>query len=47
MKKYVVTASLLAGLSMVSGAAFAQTGSVGANFTKVDTDFGDARRLRR
>lgn len=42
MKKYVVTASLLAGLSMVSGTAFAQTGSVGANFTKVDTDFGDA-----
>lgn len=42
MKKYVVTASLLAGLSMVSGAAFAQTsGSVGANYTKVDTDFGD------
>lgn len=43
MKKYVVTASLLAGLSMVSGAAFAQTsGSVGANFSKIDTDFGDA-----
>jgi len=42
VKKYVVTASLLAGLSMVSGAAFAQTsGSVGANYTKVDTDFGD------
>lgn len=42
MKKYVVTASLMAGLSMVSGAAFAQTGSVGANYTRVDTDFGDA-----
>lgn len=42
MKKYVVTASLMAGLSMVSGAAFAQTGSVGANFTRVDTNFGDA-----
>ncbi len=41
MKKYVVTASLMAGLSMVSGAAFAQTGSVGANYTRVDTDFGD------
>ncbi len=42
MKKYVVTASLMAGLSMVSGAAFAQTsGSVGANFTRIDTDFGD------
>lgn len=42
MKKYVVTASLLAGLSMVSGNAFAQTGSVGANYTRIDTDFGDA-----
>lgn len=43
MKKYVVTASaVMAALSMVSGTAFAQTGSVGANFTKVDTDFGDA-----
>jgi hypothetical protein len=42
MKKHVVTASVLAGLSMISGAAFAQTGSVGANFTKIDTDFGDA-----
>ena len=43
MKKYVVTASLLAGLSMVSGAAFAQTsGSAGLNLTRIDTDFGDA-----
>ncbi len=42
MKKYVVTASVLAGLSMISGTAFAQTGSVGANFTKIDSDFGDA-----
>jgi hypothetical protein len=41
MKKYVVTASLMAGLSMISGAAFAQTGSVGANVLRVDTDFGD------
>lgn len=41
MKKHVVTASVLAGLSMVSGQALAQTGSVGANFVKVDTDFGD------
>jgi hypothetical protein len=42
MKKHVVTAaSVLAGLSMISGTAFAQTGSVGANFVKVDTDFGD------
>ena len=43
MKKYVVTASLLAGLSMISGAAFAQTsGSAGLNVTRIDTDFGDA-----
>lgn len=42
MKKHVVTAaSILAGLSMISGTAVAQTGSVGANFVKVDTDFGD------
>lgn len=41
MKKHVVTASVLAGLSMVSGQALAQTGSVGANFVKVDTNFGD------
>ena len=42
MKKYVVTASLMAGLSMVSGAAFAQTGSVGVNAVRIDTDLGDA-----
>ena len=43
MKKYVVTAaSILAGLSMVSGAAYAQSGSVGVNAVRVDTDFGDA-----
>lgn len=42
MKKFVVSASLLAGLSMISGAAFAQTGSVGVSGTRVDTDFGDA-----
>lgn len=42
MKKYVVTASLLAGLSMISGAAYAQAvGTVGANFQRVDTDAGD------
>ncbi len=41
MKKHVVTVSVLAGLSMISGQAFAQTGSAGANFNKVDTDFGD------
>lgn len=42
MKKYVVTASVLAGLSMVSGTAFAQVGTVGAGVTHVDTDGGDA-----
>ena len=42
MKKYVVTAaSVVAGLSMMAGAAHAQTGTVGVNYTKVDTDFGD------
>ncbi|MDP3492516.1 MAG: hypothetical protein Q8R82_05340 [Hyphomonadaceae bacterium] len=42
MKKYVVSASLLAGLSMVSGAAFAQTsGTIGANIAHVDPDNGD------
>jgi hypothetical protein len=41
VKKYVVTASLLAGLSMVSGNAFAQTtGTVGANFSHIDADGG-------
>lgn len=42
MKKYVVTASLMAGLSMVSGAAFAQVGTVGAGIQHADTDFGDS-----
>ena len=42
MKKYVVTASLLAGFSMFSGAAFAQSGTIGAGVTHVDTDAGDA-----
>lgn len=42
MKKHVVTASVLAGLSMISGTAFAQTGSAGVNVLRVDTDFGDA-----
>jgi len=42
VKKYVVTASLLAGLSMVSGAAFAQTsGTIGATVAHVDPDNGD------
>jgi len=43
VKKYVVTASLMAGLSMISGAAYAQTsGSVGVNAARADTDFGDS-----
>lgn len=42
MKNYVVTASLLAGLSMFSGAAFAQTsGTIGATVAHVDPDNGD------
>lgn len=42
MKKYVVTAaSVVAGLSMMSGAAFAQTGTVGVNYSRADTDLGD------
>ena len=41
MKKYVVTASLMAGLSMVSGAAFAQTsGTIGAGISHIDADGG-------
>jgi len=42
MRKYVVTASLLAGLSMVSGAAFAQSsGTVGLNYARADAGAGD------
>lgn len=42
MKKYVVTvASVVAGLSMITGTAQAQTGTVGVNYTKVDSDLGD------
>lgn len=40
MKKYVVTASLLAGLSMLSGAAYAQSGHVGVSYSRAD--FGGA-----
>ena len=42
--RYQMAASALAlSVCSFSGAAFAQTsGSVGANFTKIDTDFGDA-----
>jgi len=43
MKKYVVTATLMAGLSMISGAAFAQTsGTVGVNYARADAGGGDA-----
>lgn len=42
MKKYVVTASLLAGFSMISGTAFAQVGTVGVGVSHTDTDFGDS-----
>jgi hypothetical protein len=42
MKTIAVAATVLAGFSMVSGAAFAQTGSVGVNYTRADSDFGDA-----
>ena len=43
MKKYVVTASLLAGLSMISGSAFAQvSGTVGANYSRNDDTDSDA-----
>jgi hypothetical protein len=43
VKKYVVTASLLVGLSMISGAASAQVvGTVGANYSRADTDAGDS-----
>ena len=38
MKKYVVTASLLAGFSMISGTAFAQTGTIGAGWSHLDAD---------
>lgn len=38
MKTKAVTATILAGLSMVSGAAFAQTGSVGATYARVEGD---------
>lgn len=42
MKKYVVTASLMAGFSMVSGAAFAQTtGTVGISAQNIDPQRAD------
>jgi hypothetical protein len=42
MKKYVVTASLLVGLSMISGTAFAQaSGTVGVNYGRADSGGGD------
>jgi hypothetical protein len=42
VKKYVVTASLLAGLSMISGAAYAQSGHVGLNYGRADFGGGDS-----
>ena len=43
MKRYVVTTALVAGFSMIAGAAQAQVvGTVGANYTRADTDFGDS-----
>ena len=43
MKKYVVTTALVAGFSMIAGAAHAQVvGTVGANYSRADTDAGDA-----
>jgi hypothetical protein len=43
VKKYVVIASLMAGFSMISGAAFAQTtGYIDANYSRVDAGAGDA-----
>jgi hypothetical protein len=42
VKRYVVTASLLAGLSMISGAAYAQSGHVGVNYGRADFGGGDA-----
>lgn len=42
MKTIAVTATVLAGLSMVSGAAFAQTGSFGANYARVEADTTEA-----
>jgi hypothetical protein len=43
MKKYVVTTALAAGFSMIAGAAHAQVvGTVGANYSRADTDFGDS-----
>jgi hypothetical protein len=42
MKKYVVTTALVAGFSMITGAAHAQvSGTVGANYTRADGDGGD------
>jgi hypothetical protein len=42
MKTIAVTATVLAGLSMVSGTAFAQTGSIGVNYARADSDLGDS-----
>ncbi len=43
MKKFVVTSlAAAAGLSMISGAAFAQTGHVGLNYARADFGGGDS-----
>ncbi len=42
MKNKAVTATVLAGLSMVSGTAIAQTGSFGANYVRVEADTSEA-----
>jgi hypothetical protein len=39
MKTRAVTATVLAGPSLVSGNAFAQTGSVGATYARTESDF--------
>ncbi len=42
MKRYLASASLIAGLSMLSAPAFAQaTGNVGVNYTRADFGSGD------
>ncbi len=42
MKKYVVATALVAGLSMIAGAAHAQSGHIGLNYDRADFGGGDA-----
>ncbi|HEY7798792.1 MAG TPA: hypothetical protein VIA80_08525 [Hyphomonadaceae bacterium] len=42
MNKYVVTAALAAGFSMIAGAAHAQSGHIGLNYGRADFGGGDA-----